>query len=205
MTAARAPACLAAVLLVVMLASGTSATPAATAAAPRATGQIDQVTTVRGQLRDDLLAASVRGRRSTHPDPAHPILIRSSLSVGATRVLLVTFRSLAGKRCLGVTLARAGVPATPVECQAACREIVCLAIYRGGSLPPGTRILAGTAGAQIDEIRVGTPAGAVRRYRVSRSRVGSPAAAPILARVGAVGRVGAYADGRELAWVRFFG
>ena len=203
--AARGAACLVAAVLAALLASGASATPAASAAGPVSTGQIDRATPVRGQLRDDLLAGSVRGGRSPRPDPAHPILIRSSLRVGGTRALLVSFRSLAGRPCLGVTLARAGVRATPVECLPACRETVCLAIYSGGSLPAGTRILAGTASPRIDELRIGTPAGATRRYRVSRSRVGSPAVAPILARVGAVRRVGAFADGRELAWVRFFG
>ena len=97
-TAARGPACLV-VLVVALLASGTPARAAATAEVPRATGQVDRATPVRGKLRDELLAASVRGRRSAHPDPAHPILIRSALSVGGTRVLLVAFRSLAGKRC----------------------------------------------------------------------------------------------------------
>lgn len=203
--AARGVAPLVAALLAALLASGASAPSAASAAAPRGTGQVDQSTPVRGQLRDDLLAGSARGGRGARPDPAHPILVRSSLRVGSTRALLVTFRSLAGKRCLGVTLARAGVQATPVQCLPACRETVCLAIVSGGSLPAGTRILAGTTSPRIDEIRVGTPAGATRRYRVSRSRVGSPPAAPILARVGPVRRVGAYAAGTEVASVRFFG
>lgn len=205
MKAARGVASLVAAVLVAVLASEASASPAASAVLPPGTGQVDQSTPVRGQLREDLLSDSVRGGRGARPDPAHPILVRSSLRVGDTRALLVSFRSLSGKTCLGVTLARAGVRATPVQCLAACRETVCLAIWSGGSLPAGTRVLAGTASPRVDEIRVGTPAGATRRYRVSRSRVGSPPAAPILARVGPVRRVGAYAAGREVAWVRFFG
>lgn len=179
-------------------------TEAGAAPAPAAaTGQVDQATTVRGQLRGDLLAASLPGGTGPYPDPAHAIVVRSSLRVAGTRALLVAFRSLGGRACLGISLAGARAPATPPRCLPPCRAAVCLVLYRGGPLPRDTRILAGRAEPGIDEIRVASPSGAVRRYRVSRTRIGAPPAAPILARVATVRRVGAFAAGRELAWVRF--
>lgn len=191
----------AAILLAALGAGGTWTGHAEAASAPRPTGQVDQATTVRGQLRQDLLAASAPDGDGGYPDPRQPIVIRSSLRLAGARVLLVAFRSLAGRTCLGVAFAGSGSPATPPRCLPPCRETVCLSLFRGGPLPRGTRVLAGTASPRIEELRVASPSGSVLRYRVSRSRVG--AAAPILARVSVVRRVGAYANGRELVWVRF--
>ena len=193
----------AAIVLAALGAGDTWTGPAEAAPAPRPTGQVDQATTVRGQLRMDLLAASVPGGRGGHPDPRQSIVIRSSLRLAGARVLLVAFRSLSGRACLGVAFAGSDRPATPPRCLPPCRETVCLSLFRGGPLPRGTRVLAGTASPRIEELRVASPSGSVLRYRVSRSRVGAPAAAPILARVTVVRRVGAYANGRELVWVRF--
>ena len=50
-------------------------TEAGAAPAPAAaTGQVDQATTVRGQLRGDLLAASLPGGTGPYPDPAQDAL-----------------------------------------------------------------------------------------------------------------------------------
>ena len=205
MAVTRWPAGAAAVCLAALVAAAWVTDAGAAPAPAVATGQVDQATIARGQLRRDLLAASLAGGAGPYPDPAGAIVVRSSLRVAGARALLVAFRALDGRACLGVSLAGANAPATPPRCLPPCRAAVCLVLYRGGPLAPGTRILAGRAEPRIDEIRVASPSGTVQRYLVSRTRLGSPPAAPILARVAAVRRIGAYAGGRELAWVRFPG
>ena len=196
-------------LAVVLVLSG--AVPAAFAqeAALRPTGQVDQSTPIVGQLRRDLLAAGARGPRASRPNPAHPILIRSALRiVGAkpeVRALLVSFRSLTGRRCLGVAFQGSRVAPGPFACLPPCTEALCIAMFSGGPLPRGTRVLVGRVQPRVTELRIAGPTGAVRSFRVSRSRVGAPPAAPVLVQVPSVRIIRGYAGGKEVAWVRFRG
>ena len=188
-----------------------SATPAAFAegAASRPTGQVDQSTRIVGQLRRDLLAAGANGPRATRPSPAHPILLRSALRVRGTepvvRALLVSFRSVTGRSCVGVAFQGRSVAPGPFACLPPCTEPLCLAMFSGGPLPRGTRVLVGRVQPRVTEIRIEGRTGPVRRYRVSRSRVGVPPVAPVLVEVPSVRVIRGYAGGKELAWVRFRG
>ena len=78
----------------------------------RPTGQVDQATTVVGPLRRQLLSGTANGNGA---DPAHPIVIRSALTVGTgssrVRALLVTFRSRSGRQCVDVVFRAPGVDA----------------------------------------------------------------------------------------------
>ncbi len=184
------------------------AAPAAFAQqAPRATGQVDQATPIVGQLRRDLLAAGATGPRAARPSPAHPILLRSALRISGTdpgvRALLVSFRSLTGRRCLGIAFEGRNVAPGPFACLAPCREALCIAMFSGGPLPRGTRVLVGRVQPRITEIRVAGRTGAVRSFRVSRSRLGSPPVAPVLVEVPSVRVIRGYARGKEVAVVRF--
>ena len=189
----------------------TSAVPAALAqdASRRPTGQVDQSTPIVGQLRRDLLAAGARGPRSSRPSPAHPILIRSALRVvGAkpdVRALLVSFRSLTGRRCLGVAFQGSRVAPGPFACLPPCTEALCIAMFSGGPLPRGTRVLVGRVQPRVTELRITGRSGPARNYRVSRGRVGDPPAAPVLVQVPSVRVIRGYAGGKEVAWVRFRG
>ena len=72
------------------------------------------------QLRRDLLAAGAHGPRASRPSPAHPILLRSALRVvGAepgVRALLVSFRSVTGRSCVGVAFQGSRVAPGPFAC-----------------------------------------------------------------------------------------
>lgn len=188
-----------------------SAAPAAFAqdAALRPTGQVDQSTTIVGQFRRDLLAAGASGPRASRPSPAHPILIRSALRIAGAkpevRALLVSFRSLTGRRCLGVAFQGSRVAPGPFACLPPCAEALCIAMFSGGPLPRGTRVLVGRVQPRVTELRIAGRTGAVRSFRVSRSRVGVPPAAPVLVQVPSVRIIRGYADGKEVAWVRFRG
>jgi hypothetical protein len=177
------------------------------AATPRPTGQVDQATPIVGQLRRDLLAAGARGPRASRPSPAHPILIRSALRIAGAdpgiRALLVSFRSLTGRSCLAVVFQGEGVLPGPFACLPPCTDPLCLAVYSGGPLPRGSRVVVGRVQPRVTEIRITGPGGPVRRYRVSRSRVGAPPLAPLLVQVPSVRVVRGYAGGKEVAWVRF--
>jgi len=80
-----------------------------------------------------------------------------------------------------------------------------MAVFRGGPLPRGTRVLVGRVQPHVTELRVTGRSGPVRRYRVSRSRVGQPLVAPVLVQVSSVRDIRGYAGGKEVAWVRFRG
>jgi hypothetical protein len=75
--------------------------------------------------------------------------------------------------------------------------------FRGGPLPPGTRVLVGRVQPRITEIRIIGRSGPVGRYRVSRSRLGAPPVAPVLVAVPSARVIRGYAGGKEVAWVRF--
>ena len=200
-------------LLTVVMLFLVSAAPAALAqnAAPalRPTGQVDQSTPIVGQLRRDLLAAGAHGPRASRPSPAHPILLRSALRVAGARpgvrALLVSFRSLTGRSCVGVAFQGSRVAPGPFACLPPCTEPLCLAMFSGGPLPRGTRVLVGRVQPHVTELRVTGRSGTVRRYRVSRSRVGQPLVAPVLVQVPSVRVIRGYAGGKEVAWVRFRG
>ena len=182
---------------------------AAQVGGPGPTGQKELSTPILGALRDDLLAASADVRRRNRPDPAHPLLVRSALNVDgarpAVRALIVTFRSLTGRRCAGVAFDGRAVTPTRLECLPPCSLALCPEIYSGGPLPRGARILIGTAQPRVTEIRLTGSAGRVRRYRVSRTRVGVPRLAPILVSAGDARVVRAFAGDKQVAWLRFRG
>ncbi len=170
----------------------------------RPTGQVDQATTVVGPLRRQLLSGTANGNGA---DPAHPIVIRSALTVGIgssrVRALLVSFRSRSGRQCVDVVFRAPGVDVTPLSCLPPCPSAICFTAFSKGSIPDGVRVLFGSARPGITEIRV-TPGDAPERsYRVSRSRIGSPARAPILAEVRGVPVIRAFANGEQVALVRF--
>jgi hypothetical protein len=197
--------------LIVLATALACAAPAGFAqeAPPRATGQVDQRTPIVGQLRRDLLAAGAHGPRANRPSPAHPIVVRSALRIAGAdpgvRALLVSFRSLTGRECLGIAFQGSRVAQAPFGCLSPCREPLCMAIFRGGPLPPGTRVLIGRVQPRITEIRIMGASGPAGRYRVSRSRLGAPPVAPVLAQVPSVRVIRGYAGGKEVAWVRFRG
>ena len=187
-----------------------SAAPAAFAQqAPRPTGQVDQATPIVGQLRRDLLAAGASGPRASRPSPAHPIVLRSALRVSGAdpgvRALLVSFRSLTGRSCVGVAFQGRDVAPGPFACLPACTEALCIAMFSGGPLPRGTRVLVGRVQPRVTELRITGRTGAVRSFRVSRSRVGTPPLAPVLVEVPSVRVIRGYGGGKEIAWVRFRG
>ncbi len=175
-----------------------------TAEALRPTGQVDQATTVVGPLRRQLLGGAANGNG---PDAAHPIVIRSALDVGAgakrVRALLVTFRSRSGRQCADVVFRAPGVEVAPLSCLAPCPSAICFTAFSRGSIPDGVRVLYGSARPGITEIRVTAGDAPERRYRVSRSRFGTPARAPILVDVRAVPVIRAFASGEQVAVVRF--
>lgn len=191
-----------------LLLGAVAAPPQAAAAAPRPTGQVDRVVEVVGALRRELLAGSRPGAADGRPDPASQLLIRSSLAVTGTRrpvrVLVVTYRSLAGRRCVAVVFQRRGDRARAPTCLPPCREVICVHVYRGGPLPARTRILVGLADPSVDRIAVVPAAGrAARLYRVSKARIGAPPDAPVLVRLPGVRLVRAYSRADEVAEVRF--
>jgi hypothetical protein len=195
-------------LVVVVLVSVTAG--AHGAAAPlRSTGQVDQSTPIVGELRRDLLEAGEQGPRASRPSPAHPILLRSALRVAGTdpgvRALLVTFRSLTGRRCVGVAFQGQSVAPGPFSCLPPCAEQLCLAVFRGGPLPRGTRVVVGQVQPRVTELLIAGDTGPVRRFRVSRARAGEPPLAPVLVQVPGVRLVRGYAGGKEVALVRFRG
>jgi hypothetical protein len=169
----------------------------------RPTGQVDQATTVVGPIRRQLLSGAANGNSA---DPAQPIVIRSALTVGSgssrVRALLVTFRSRSGRECADVVFRAPGVEPIPLTCLPPCPSAICFTAFSEGSIPDGVRVLFGSARPGITEIRVsaGVPE---RRYRVSRSRIGSPARAPILVEVRAVPVIRAFENGEQVALVRF--
>ncbi len=169
----------------------------------RPTGQVDQATTVVGPIRRQLLSGAANGNSA---DPAQPIVIRSALTVGSgssrVRALLVTFRSRSGRECADVVFRAPGVEPIPLTCLPPCPSAICFTAFSKGSIPDGVRVLFGSARPGITEIRVsaGVPE---RRYRVSRSRIGSPARAPILVEVRAVPVIRAFENGEQVALVRF--
>ncbi len=169
----------------------------------RPTGQVDQATTVVGPIRRQLLSGAANGNGA---DPAHPIVIRSALTVGSgssrVRALLVTFRARSGRECADVVFRAPGVEPIPLTCLPPCPSAICFTAFSKGSIPDGVRVLFGSARPGITEIRVsaGVPE---RRYRVSRSRIGSPARAPILVEVRAVPVIRAFENGEQVALVRF--
>jgi hypothetical protein len=170
----------------------------------RPTGQVDQATAVVGPLRRQLLSGTANGNGA---DPAHPIVIRSALTLGTgstrVRALLVTFRSRSGRQCVDVVFRAPGVEVTPLSCLPPCPSSICFTAYSRGSIPDGVRVLFGSARPGITEIRVTAGGAPERRYRVSRSRIGSPARAPILVDVRAVPVIRAFAKGEQVAVVRF--
>jgi len=169
----------------------------------RPTGQVDQATTVVGPIRRQLLSGAANGNSA---DPAQPIVIRSALTVGSgssrVRALLVTFRSRSGRECADVVFRAPGVEPIPLTCLPPCPSAICFTAFSKGSIPDGVRVLFGSARPGITEIRVsaGVPE---RRYRVSRSRIGSPARAPILVEARAVPVIRAFENGEQVALLRF--
>ena len=121
----------------------------------RPTGQIDQATMVVGPLRRQLLAGTANGNGA---DPAHPIVIRSALTVGSgssrVRALLVTFRSREGRQCADVVFRAPAVEPTPLTCLPPCPSAICFTAFSKGSIPNGVRVLFGSARPGITEIRV---------------------------------------------------
>jgi hypothetical protein len=187
----------------------TTAAAFARDSALRPTGQVDQSTPIVGEFRRDLLAAGAHGPRESRPSAAHPILVRSSLRVvGAkpgVRALLVSFRSLTGRACVGVAFQGSRVAPGPFACLPPCTEPLCIAVFSGGPLPRGTRVLVGRVQPRVTELRITGRRGPVRSYRVSRSRVGEPPVAPVLFQLPSVREIRGYAGGTEVAWVRFRG
>ena len=197
-------------LLVAMLVLvSTTAAAFAGDSALRPTGQVDQSTPIVGEFRRDLLAAGAHGPRASRPSPAHPILLRSALRVvGAepgVRALLVSFRSVTGRSCVGVAFQGSRVAPGPFACLPPCTEPICIAVFSGGPLPRSTRVLVGRVQPRITELRITGRSGPARSYRVSRSRLGEPPVAPVLVQLPSVRDVRGYAGGTEVAWVRFRG
>jgi hypothetical protein len=187
----------------------TTATAFAGDSALRPTAQVDQSTPIVGELRRDLLAAGAHGPRASRPDPAHPILLRAALRVvGAepsVRALLVSFRSLTGRSCVGVAFQGSRVAPGPFACLPPCTEPLCIAVFSGGPLPRSTRVLVGRVQPRVTELRITGQSGPARSYRISRSRVGDPPVAPVLVQLPSVREVRGYAGRTEVAWVRFRG
>ena len=197
-------------LLVAMLVLvSTTAAAFAGDSALRPTGQVDQSTPIVGEFRRDLLAAGAHGPRASRPSPAHPILLRSALRVvGAepgVRALLVSFRSVTGRSCVGVAFQGSRVAPGPFACLPPCTEPICIAVFSGGPLPRSTRVLVGRVQPRVTELRITGRSGPARSYRVSRSRLGEPPVAPVLVQLPSVRDVRGYAGGTEVAWVRFRG
>ena len=190
--------------LLAALVLGCTASDSLAAGSLRPTGQVDQATTVVGPLRRQLLSGTANGNG---PDPAHPIVVRSALTVGGegsrVRALLVTFRSRSGRQCVDVVFRAPGVDVTPLSCLPPCPSAICFTAFSKGSIPDGVRVLFGSARPGITEIRVTAGDAPERRYRVSRSRIGSPPRAPILVDVRAVPVIRAFAEGERVAVVRF--
>lgn len=172
----------------------------------RPTGQVDQRTTVTGQLRADLLEASENAPAAKAPDPRQPIELRSSLRPTAApkrRVLMLTFRSRTGARCIGITAYRPrAIPSAP-GCLPPCRKPLCAELLVGGPLPKGVVVLAGLAGPRVDEIVVFDRAGTNTRYRVSAQRLGAPPVRPVLVRVRKIQSVVALVGGERVQEIRF--
>ena len=170
----------------------------------RPTGQVDQATTVVGPIRRQLLSGTANGNGA---DPAHPIVIRSALGVGTgssrVRALLVSFRSRSGRQCVDVVFRAPGLDVTPLSCLSPCPSAICFTAFSKGSIPEGVRVLFGSARPGITEIRVTAGGAPERRYRVSRSRIGPPARAPILAEVRGVPVIRAFENDEQVAVVRF--
>ena len=197
-------------LIVAMLVLvGTPTAASARDSALRPTGQVDQSTTIVGQFRRDLLAAGAHGPRASRPSAAHPIVLRSALRVvgaeSGVRALLVSFRSVTGRSCVGVAFQGSRVAQGPFACLPPCTEPLCIAVFSGGPLPRGTRVLVGRVQPRVTELRITGRSGPVRSYRVSRSRVGEPPVAPVLVQLPSVREIRGYAGGTEVAWVRFRG
>ena len=171
----------------------------------RPTGQLDQRTTVTGQLRADLLEASEDAPAAKAPDPRQPIQLRSSLRPTAAkrRVLMLAFRSRTGTRCIGITAYRPGAIPSPPGCLPTCRRALCAELLVGGPLPAGVVVLAGFAGPRVDEIVVFDRAGTSTRYRVSSHRLGSPPVRPVLVRVRKIQSVVALVGGERVQEIRF--
>jgi hypothetical protein len=196
-------------ILAMLVLVNTTAAAFAMDSALRPTGQVDQSMPIVGEFRRDLLAAGAHGPRERRPSAAHPILVRSSLRVvGAkpgVRALLVSFRSLTGRSCVGVAFQGSRVAQGPFACLPPCTEPLCIAVFSGGPLPRGTRVLVGRVHPRVTELRITGRSGPVRRYRVSRSRIGEPPVAPVLVQLPSVRDIRGYAGGTEVAWVRFRG
>ena len=197
-------------LIVAMLVLvGTPTAAPARDSALRPTGQIDQSTTIVGQFRRDLLAAGAHGPRASRPSAAHPIVLRSALRVvgaeAGVRALLVSFRSVTGRSCVGVAFQGSTVAQGPFACLPPCTEPLCIAVFSGGPLPRGTRVLVGRVQPRVTELRITERSGPVHSYRVSRSRVGEPPVAPVLVQLPSVREIRGYAGGTQVAWVRFRG
>jgi hypothetical protein len=194
-------------ILAMLVLVSTTAAASARDSALSPTGQVDQSTPIVGQFRRDLLAAGAHGPRASRPSPAHPILLRSALRVvgarPAVRALLVSFRSLTGRSCVGVAFQGSRVAPGPFACLPPCTEPLCIAVFSGGPLPRGTRVLVGRVQPRVTELRITGRSGPVRSYRVSRSRVGTPSVAPVLVQLPSVREIRGYAGGTEVAWVRF--
>ena len=196
-------------IVAMLLLVSTAAAAFARDSAPRPTGQVDQSTPIVGQFRRDLLAAGAHGPRASRPSAAHPIVLRSALRVvgaeSGVRALLVSFRSLTGRSCVGVAFQGSRVAQGPFACLPPCSEPLCIAVFSGGPLPRGTRVLVGRVQPRVTELRITGQSGPVRSYRVSRSRVGEPPVAPVLVQLPSVREIRGYAGGTEVAWVRFRG
>ncbi len=188
---------------------GTATAAFARDSALRPTGQVDQSTPIVGQFRRDLLAAGAHGPRASRPSAAHPIVLRSALRVmgaeSGVRALLVSFRSVTGRSCVGVAFQGSRVAQGPFACLPPCTEPLCIAVFSGGPLPRGTRVLVGRVQPRVTELRITGRSGPTRSYRVSRSRVGEPPLAPVLVQLPSVREIRGYAGGTEVAWVRFRG
>ena len=102
------------------------------------------------------------------------------------RALLVSFRSLTGRSCVGVAFQGSRVAPGPFACLPPCTEPLCIAVFSGGPLPRGTRVLVGRVQPRVTELRITGRSGPVRSYRVSRSRVGEPPVAPVLVQLPSV-------------------
>ena len=172
----------------------------------RPTGQMDGSFVARGALRAALVAPQNGPAAERHPDPEVAITIHSRLRVetapAATTVLLVSFRSRAGERCLGVSVYRPRA-SDPPECLP-CPRSTCLFAVRGGGLPEAVRVVAGTIDPRANVAVVTTRTGRVLGYRLSRTRIATPCrATPFLLRTTGVRRIEALRDGVRLEDVRF--
>lgn len=187
-----------------LAASGTAVGAHAQAARP--TGQLDGSFAATGTLRAALLEPDSGSPKDRHPDPGSVITIRSRLRVegaaGPTTVLLVTFRSRAGERCLGISVYQPRLSDAP-ECLP-CQRPTCLFVVRGGGMPDAARIVAGTVDPRADEALVTDRSGRVRSYRLTRTRITIPIrATPFLLRTTGVRRIEALREGVRVDDVRF--